>query len=267
MPKTVKVPGIGAVRQDYVLVGGAVVAGVVGYMYVRQRNNAAIDPSLLETVDPGAGLIENTPQYQSSGEPGLYGPDGSGGYGEPRPGHFITNAEWYQYAVNYLDGQLGIDRSTAGSALAKYLERERVTTIEAGYIRQAISAAGPPPQNGPFQILPVTGGGTTPPPPGGGGSGTPGAITGLVFEGGNSQDLTWRWKPAQGAVKYRVRLIQGTNSVVAGSEAVITTTRWRVQSTYRRPLPPNRPFRIEVWPISGTGVQGPRASANGRTTR
>lgn len=261
--KNVKLPVIGTVRQDYLVVGGATVAGVVGFMYWRARNTAA-SAGPLPTVDPGAGLIENTPAYMSSGAPGLYGPDTDPGNNDPRPGNFVNNAEWFQWAVDYLDGQLGIDRGHAGTALSKFLDKERLTTAELETARKAIAAAGQPPQNGPFQLLPIVGGNTAPPP--GSSSGKPGPVTGLVFEGGNAfPDLTWRWKAASGAVRYRVRLIQGANTVVPGSETTITRTRWRVRETYRGPLARNSAYRIEVWPISGSGVQGDRASANGRT--
>lgn len=61
---------------------------------------------------------------------------------------FTSNAQWSQFAENYMVGTLGMDAQTVGNALGKYLTGQPVTSDQQSIIQQAIAFAGQPPQAG-----------------------------------------------------------------------------------------------------------------------
>lgn len=261
MPKTIKLPGIGPVKQEYLMLAGTGVVGVVGYMYWKQRN-APVADTFGTGVEPGPGLIENTPQFGSSGPAGLYGqqPDDNM---DPRPGHFLTNSEWFQYAVDYLASRMGIAEGDAGTALSKYLDRKQLTTVEIGHVQKAVAAAGPPPQNGPFSILPVTG--TTNPPPTG--TSAPGPVRNLMASTSRTQMLA-RWNhPNTGAraTKFRVEFYGGKPGGGTFTVSAYTTTRTDQKSSPN--LKPAHSYGVRVAAIGADGKQGPWQSVVRTTDR
>lgn len=155
---TVDLPVAGPVKKQWVYVGLAGVAGIVGYAYWKRSQNAAtvVEPGI---EDYGGGLQTGG---AGSTTPGLaYQPIDDPGDDEDRAP--TTNAEWTQRAVSYLS-QLNFDPQVVAIALGKYLSRLPLTPAEADIVRTATGAIGRPPV-GEYQIIMV------PNPPGGGGGG------------------------------------------------------------------------------------------------
>src|SRR5215469_6758719 len=181
MADTVKVPGVGPVGKKTV-VFTAVGVGVIGIIFVIRRRNASssapstgstaagtsTDPAgNVGTIDPATGYVYGSAEDQQAlagsgagayntsglGSGGLggyyYGPGGSTPQTPPGPGNFADNAEWAQYAENYMIGTLNADAATVGNALGKYITGQPVDSTMQGIIEEAIAIAGMPPTAGP----------------------------------------------------------------------------------------------------------------------
>lgn len=162
---TVDLPVAGPIKKQWLYVGLAGVAGVVGYAYWKRSQESST------VVEPGMEDYTGGLQTGGSGSttPGLsWQPidDGSDDNDEHAP---TTNAEWTQRAVSYLS-QLNFDPQVVAIALGKYLSKLPLTPAEADIVRTATGAIGRPPV-GEFQIIMV------PNPPAGGGGGGGGGNT------------------------------------------------------------------------------------------
>ena len=204
---TVKLPVFGTVsKQTAAATGGGAVILVLGIWWYRQRkaSRAAAataasgapsggmitDPAgnSCAAANPATGFCPGTPedqQAQAGGGAGAFNTTGLGGglsgfyYGSggptgpavpggpPGPGNFADNAEWAQYAENYMITTLGADPAATGSALGKYITGQPVDPAAQNIIQEAIAIAGSPPGAGPGGHPPgiKTGGGPPPPPP------------------------------------------------------------------------------------------------------
>lgn len=252
---SVKVPGVGPVKRDYVIVVGLGAVAAVGYTYLRRPKPGSDLP--LDPIDPGAGLIENTPQYASTGDPGLYGADTGPGQ-DYVPGRFILNSQWQQYVVDYLT-QNGTERLTADTAVGKYLDHQRLTTTEQNLIRIALGAAGNPPQ-GTYTILSEIPGGTTP-----GVQTKPGQVSqAQVFDSERQRTyLTVRWNPPTTGgtpTGYKVQLIEGTGKIREN----VTLGPGVKKFTTKTNLAPGHPYRFHIEAINSAGT-GPAWSGTART--
>jgi len=258
---TVKVPIAGKVKKKELAVVGAIGAGALAYAYYRRATAAPVDEGPLEPVGDAVGLIENTPGYMSSGAPGLYG-SASSDDREPGPGSFITNGQWHQYVVDYLE-RGGKERGAADTAVGLYLDHQKLTSAQADMIRIALGAAGRPPQGDYSIILATTGGVTQPTTP----VTKPGAIRNLHVAIGEAKRsyLTWRWSaPTTGGPPsgYKLRLVSGTNTTVKSLTVGPGTFKYTSPTT----LTANRPYRLDVIPFNKSG-DGPRSSNVAHTAR
>lgn len=157
MAETVELPVIGNVPKTYVYVGGAVIAGIVGYAWF---TNSQADEEYVP--DDGYPYDEGDIGY------------GDDSYVNPAPGGSTvdsepvdpdslpptTNGEWTRRAIDQLEA-VGYDAKEVARVLGKYLGRRQVTKAEASIIRAAIGVMGPPPQ-GEYFILQT--GGSKPEP-------------------------------------------------------------------------------------------------------
>lgn len=88
------------------------------------------------SLDPGTGVT--------------YGDEGGGSTGGSSSGGppFTSNAQWSQYATNYLTGTIGESAGTVAGALGPYLTGQQVDAAQKSIIDQAIAFAGNPPVAG-----------------------------------------------------------------------------------------------------------------------
>lgn len=160
MPDTINLPGGGpGVQKKWVLAGGALVAGIVGYAYLRRSRTTTpvvtpptpseLPPADFSTVSTGGGVTDTGLQF------------------------ITTNAQWSADATAKLT-DLGYDSVAVSTALGKYLASQFVTSQEAQYIYTAIALSGHPPV-GAFSVRlePTPTSGSVPSP---GGRGTPAPV-------------------------------------------------------------------------------------------
>lgn len=144
---TTNVPGVGPVKRQWLFVGAAVVAVIVGYAYYKRRNRSG--PSTV--YDPATG----TPAADLGGyqNPAPTSPP-SGVVDDPNV--ISNNDEWSRVAVDRLVSA-GWNAQYAATVIGKYLAGQQLTTEEADLIRAAYALAGYPPQ-----MIAIV---TAPPPP------------------------------------------------------------------------------------------------------
>lgn len=144
---TIKVPGIGPTKRAYVYGTGAVVGGYVAWRWWQAGQERAAD-------------AEAAPPPESAGTIGADVGSGEGGYyGTPPIGSDTTvgqpitsNADWFQRAVDYLEGT-GKDRAAAADALGLYLDHRALTADQQNLVRVALGAVGTPPTGGPYTLI------------------------------------------------------------------------------------------------------------------
>lgn len=202
---TLKTP-IGPVPKKTAAWVGVGAAAILGIVWYRTKNAAATATNQTSTdINPQTGYPYGSPEdiaalqqmgvgvsnvganyqtgnvigYDQYGNP-IYSGGGGGGYPAPNsgPGTFTNNAQWSQYAEQYMVDTAGADAATVGNALGKYITGQAVTADQRAIIQQAIAFAGFPPLPGPNGnppgILDVVTPPPPPPPPGGGGGGSTG---------------------------------------------------------------------------------------------
>ena len=164
------------VKKGYVIAGAGVVGAAVVYGYVKNKKAAstaaaAASPAAASTsasaaygtdpyppdgtygnpddpysTDPATGETYGDEQALGSGSVGY-----SGDLGEPlvtSTSEFTNNAEWAQYAQQYLTSTVGSDAGTVSAALGAYIAGSPVTADQQTIIEQAIAFAGYPPVAG-----------------------------------------------------------------------------------------------------------------------
>lgn len=164
MAETLTVPGVGPIKRQYVIAGGAVVAGIVGYAWWRRGMADAAPEAEAVAVDPD--LIPETERTPVVGDSG-------GDYDVTDPERINTNAEWTRAATDFLV-TAGWESKLITGALGKYLAMQGLTEQEKEIVLAARGVAGDPPVGGPYPMkdaLPST--------PPGAGSTAPGPVTNL----------------------------------------------------------------------------------------
>lgn len=169
MSETVKIPLVGETKKSTAVVAGLAVAGVFLVLWSRQRKAAAAGTDT-GNIDPATGYPSGSPADQqaladqqaaqdtSGGLAGLgpggftaapfYGTGGSPGAVAPGPGGFVDNAEWAQYAQQYLTQNTGASPAAVGQALGAYIQGQPLTPEEIQVVEEAIAFAGKPPVAG-----------------------------------------------------------------------------------------------------------------------
>ena len=113
---------------------------------VPYSQEAAYGAAGASAIDPATGLpySAETGYGYGYGGTGYYG----GGSGTPGPGSFTTNAEWAQYAEQYLTQNEGLGSGAVGAAIGRYVGGLRLTPEQVSVVEQAIAFAGLPPVAG-----------------------------------------------------------------------------------------------------------------------
>jgi hypothetical protein len=199
----VKVPGVGGVDRKWVLAGGAAVAGIVVFAYMRQRSQAG-EEELAEEGDQYAAGDDYTPDaYIGATQPG-------GESYDPNAGETnlpTTNAEWSQRVVEALTSMSGYTPEMASQTVGKYLAGNPLTLAEKILIQTAIALVGNPPAGAiPIFDVPVP---TTPTP-------TPTTPTKLATptmraSAGDPRNTNYAlsWSKVTGATHYLVKRERG----------------------------------------------------------
>ena len=150
----ITLPGIGPTPKKYVIAGGALIAGIVGYAYWRHMQAATT--SAAPPVDPA--LLAPSEQSFTNPNPNATGSGTVNDTGPP-----ATDAAWTTKAVDDM-GNLGFDRMAVGVAIGKYLAGQGLTSDEAQWVRTVWGLDGRPPQHPTLAIVTTTGGSTGPGP-------------------------------------------------------------------------------------------------------
>jgi hypothetical protein len=194
MAESVKLPVIGQVNRRWVYVGGAAIAGFVGYAWWT-RARGVPEPEVLP---------EDIPQDREPPATVV----GTEDFTSPEAAAIInTNAEWYTAAVEYLVGTGGFEFAFTTVTLGKFLARRELTAAEADLVQAAKGAMGEPPQGGPWPIIRVTGPAapSTPTAP------TTLAAPVLRFGAGDPRNTYYQlsWTKVPGAQRYLVKRERG----------------------------------------------------------
>lgn len=146
MADTLKIPGIGDVKKEYVIGGGALVAGIVGYAYWRRARDQSSEEQQIvvaaNDVIPATDYVNPSP----GGSSPVVVENNEGSPPVPR-----TNPEWTQRATDYLT-QIGYDPIFIAEALGRFLTRQPLSDKQKDAVRAAVGAWGPPPEGGPWPI-------------------------------------------------------------------------------------------------------------------
>lgn len=150
---TVDVPALGHVKKQWLMVGGALMLGIVGYAYLRRRSASTGTVTDTTGSDPNA--------FQGSALPGGSF-DAYGNLASSNQGTVTQPDSWGLQAVNYLVTIFGYDRQAAGLAVSKYLNGEGITQAQADMVGIARSVIGNSPDNLAVKLIPTpTNPGTT----------------------------------------------------------------------------------------------------------
>lgn len=138
MAETIKLPGVGPVDKKWVYVGGALVAGIVGYAYwTKARAEESEITDFTEVTDPDAIVDGGVDDYVNPG--GSRDPINEDNSTAPS-----NNAEWSFQAFDKLTDN-GYNPLKVSTALGKYLARGTLTPNQGAIIRAAHAFLGPPP--------------------------------------------------------------------------------------------------------------------------
>lgn len=247
MAATVELPAVGKVDQRWVIAGGALVAGLVGYAWWTRSGETGTEGEIIGYDSEGNAIYAGGEgAYDALGfplQPGStpdYRPPTivDSNYTGEAPDAIDTNAEWTQAAINVLTSY-GASPVAVSSALGKYLDRRPLNSVEMDLVRQAIAAAGPPPVGGPYQLIEEQAGAATGPPD----------VTGLRASG-----TTISWNNATGAAGWEIR-----------RDGYATPTR--VSSpTYQAKPPGPGTWTYRVRAFNTANQFGPEAVVQVRTT-
>ena len=187
------VPGIGKTNRKWVVAGGALVVGILGYAYLHRAQTVA---------GPDVGA---EPQVGTELPPADLGSVSTGGGTTDTGLKFITtDAEWSADVIAKM-GDLGFDTQAVSLALGKWLQGQNVSQQEEQWIFAAIALGGLPPSGShPIHLEPA------PPASGGTSGGTsggkpPAQVKNLhVHKRNPNHSVSISWDRASGAVSYAV---------------------------------------------------------------
>ena len=244
MAETVKLPGIGPVDKKWVYVGGAAIAGIVGYAYWTNRSAKSAEVSDY-TTEPEAdyAMDSSVDEYVNPG--GSSAPIDTDNNAAP-----TTNTEWSAQASEYLIDH-GYEPKEVIAAMGAYFLRMKLSTLHAEIIRAAHGRFGPPPSGTyPIESSPTP---TTPAPT------VPKltAPTGLSAHDIGSTHVGLLWNAVSGARYYEVLLPGGP------------TTPLRTASTqlWVRGLKRNTRYAVRVRAYDMNKQTGPWSTSRTFTTK
>jgi hypothetical protein len=238
-----KIPGIGPVEKKWVYVGGALVAGIVGYAYWNKARVSNAESEISDyTTDPDYAMDSGVDEYVNPG--GSQPPVVVDENAAP-----TTNAEWSKQAAEYLT-ETGYEPLTVAAALGLFFARQPLSKLQVEIIRAAEGRLGPPPV-GTYPVTPTP---DAPPP-----TPTPTpkltAPTGLSAHDIGKTTVGFLWNAVTGARYYSVYLSNGKHYNTASTHVSITGLK--SNTTYKAqvraydmqekpgPLSPTRTFKTK----------------------
>ena len=239
MAEEIKVPGVGPVKQQYVYLGLAAAAGVVGYAWWRAGRSTG-DNSAAAVVDPN--LIPDTDRTP----PTIV--DSNTSVDETNSDAITTNGKWTQAATEYLASE-GYEGQLVSSALGKYLHKEPLSSTERTIVLAARAAFGDPPEGGPYPIssdLPPT---------------TLAGPQNLHMINVGKNYVSLGWSAVDGAQYYNIRTTGGKY----GSTGRKQSTEGTSFTEYE--LAPNTSYSFFVQAVSKDGTKGPEVKYSQKTTK
>lgn len=197
---------------------------LVVYYYMSQKNKGtsigtATDPAgNVGQINPATGYV-----YGSSEDQGALGslPSGlgssadSGTGGSTVGGQYADNQAWAVAAINYLVS-IGVDATSANSAITQFLGSQQLTTQQQGEVNLAIQRLGAPPS-------PPEPGGSTPPvvtPPNSSTAAT-NPPTGFVSTSVTPTAVGLKWNATTNAKSYTI--FWGTTPAVKDGRTTVST--------------------------------------------
>lgn len=253
-----------------VLLGGA-------YLYLKNRSssstsaanaatgaNQQTDPAgNVGSIDPATGYVYGTPEDQaaqaandsSTGTGTSTGSTGS----STVAGNYADNNAWAEAAINYLVG-IGIDPTSANSAIEQYLASQSLTTQQQADVNEAIQRIGAPPS--PPQP------GTSPSPivspPSVGTAYATNPPTGLTVSSKAPTTIGLKWNSTVNATGYTISY--GTtaaantwSTTASGTSTSVTIGNLKASTLYY--------FRVQATPAqSGAGAATTSASTTASST-
>lgn len=235
MAETMNIPAIGKVKTTYVWVGGALVAGIVGYAYWKKSQEAPTDFVGASPDDFGATDYDS-PLGSSGG-------NSTGQFTSVDPDAIDTNGEWTQAAIEKLTSY-GWESTAVATALGRYLSRQGLTEEQVTIVQAALAAFGPPPVGGPYPItnaLPPPPSGNNPPP-----TNTPVHV--IAYEGNNVDTWLANVRAMHGSTESQIAALnpglwiqptQWSNGI--GNSPLITYKNVRGFSNPNNPYTPGAP--------------------------
>lgn len=151
----IKLPGVGEVPRKYVMIGGALALGVVGYAWYRARTGASAQADQAAS-DQYAIDQQMTPDQYNPAPTG----DSTTSVDTTATGNDTgaptTNEDWLSRAIS-AGAALGYSTTGLQGALSAWLAHQGVTQDQANMINAVRSAVGSdPPQGGPYRVTVVT---------------------------------------------------------------------------------------------------------------
>lgn len=159
---TVKLPGVGQVDQRWLIGGGALVVGIVGFAWWHRGSTAAAADTT--SADQSASL-DGSAEGVSDGTPWPFRPIGGSTVDPADAGSApTTNEAWTTEAIDKMEAA-GWERQLVATTIGKFLARKPLAVpTETELIQAVLAMEGPPPQ-GSYSIIPATP--TAPDRPGG----------------------------------------------------------------------------------------------------
>ena len=243
MAESAELPGLGQVDKKWVYAGLAVVAGIVGYAWIknRQSSSAAAVPvvdTTTGTVGGAGGFVNPAPVFTAPST-------------STAPSPPTTNTDWVNRVTNDLSNQ-GYDPQFVGTTLGLYLSHQPLTSDQASLVRTAWAYEGYPPENPGLAI--VTGGSTT------GGAGTPAPPSGFSARATSKSTVDVWWTPESGVTNYTVQRMDATpggGQLFSGSWNTVATTTGAAVTVSG--LQPNTNYQFRVYATNGSGDGNPTA--------
>lgn len=249
---TVDVPVAGKVKKQHLYYVAGGVGVLAAYRWFTTRGGSADDVEFGDGYDEFGNLLGSDPAVVSPGS----GAGLTDNTPTTSPFAFNNNAEWSQWVIDYLVDS-GVPREKALAAVGDYIAHLPLSVAEQGWMRGARAAAGPPPQGGPYEVIPEQPGTVVQP------NTTVGPVLGLRWDFIGPTSLTLRWNAAPNAKSYRVThtILTGTGRGTTGTKTVTGTSFTSVG------LSKNTQHRFVVVGVSGANKTGPSATITGTTRR